>query len=133
MNHYRLASCTRVTRVFDGAVGITSLKTSKYHVLASALLDQDSHRISFSSSDESDMATVFARAICDALGWSMDRQAQSAMNADTDYSGEVTFDELTRYVSKRVKWYLALAGDYAQNVVAGAQGDQFVVFARDSE
>lgn len=119
-----------VTGVFQGAIGTTSLKTSKYHVLASALLDQDSHRISFSGADESGMATVFARAICDALGWSMDRGAQSAMNADTDYDGEITFDELYRYASKRVKWYLLLAGGYAQNVVAGAEGDEFVVFAR---
>ncbi len=119
-----------VTGVFQGAIGTTSLKTSKYHVLASALLDQDSHRISFSGADESGMATVFARAICDALGWSMDRGAQSAMNADTDYDGEITFDELYRYASKRVKWYLSLAGGYAQNVVAGAEGDEFVVFAR---
>lgn len=119
-----------VTGVFQGAIGATSLKASKYHVLASALLDQDSHRISFSGADESGMATVFARAICDALGWSMDRGAQSAMNADTDYDGEITFDELYRYASKRVKWYLSLAGGYAQNVVAGAEGDEFVVFAR---
>lgn len=119
-----------VTGVFQGAIGATSLKASKYHVLASALLDQDSHRISFSGAGESGMATVFARAICDALGWSMDRGAQSAMNADTDYDGEITFDELYRYASKRVKWYLSLAGGYAQNVVAGAEGDEFVVFAR---
>lgn len=119
-----------VTGVFQGAIGSTSLKTSKYHVLASALLDQDSHRISFSGADESDMATVFARAICDALGWSMDRNAQSAMNADSDYDGEITFDELYRYTSRRVKWYLSLAGGYAQNVVAGEAGDEFVVFAR---
>ena len=119
-----------VTSVFQGAIGKTSLGTSKYHVLASALLDQDSHRISFSGADENDMATVFARAVCDALGWSMDRSAQSAMNADSDYDGEVTFDELYRYVSRRIKWYLSLAGEYAQNAVAGAEGDEFVVFAR---
>ena len=77
------------------------------------------------------MATVFARALCDALGWSMDRNAQSAMNADTDYDGNVTFEEMYRYVSKRVKWYLSLAGEYAQNVVSSAQGDMFVVFARN--
>ena len=41
-----------VTSVFQGAIGKTSLGTSKYHVLASALLDQDSHRISFSGADE---------------------------------------------------------------------------------
>ncbi len=119
-----------VTRVFDGAIGKSSLKASKYHVLASALLDQDSYRISFSGTDESDMATVFARAVCDALGWSIDRNARSAMNADIDYNGEVTFDEMTRYVTRRVKWYLALAGEYTQNAVAGTQGDMFVVFAR---
>lgn len=119
-----------VTSVFQGAIGNTSLGTSKYHVLASALLDQDSHRISFSGADEDGMATVFARAVCDALGWSMDRSAQSAMNADSDYDGEVTFDELYRYVSRRIKWYLSLAGEYAQNAVAGAEGDEFVVFAR---
>lgn len=119
-----------VTGVFRGMVGGPSFRGSKVRVIASALLDQDSYRISFSG-EESDMATVFARALCEAAGWSMDRDAQSAMKADVNYDGEVTMQELSSYIARRVRWYLGLAGDYVQNVQSYPDGDSFVVFARD--
>ena len=97
-------------------------------MLASALLDQDSYRISFSGDDG--MATVFARALCDAAGWSMDRAAKSSMNADANYDGEITLTELEIYLSRRVAWYLNLAGDYVQTVRAYPAGDATAVFAR---
>lgn len=119
-----------VTSVFQGAVGGASVRGSRYRVIASALLDQDSYRISFSEDGEAGMATVFARAFCDAAGWSIDRDAQSAMNADADYNGEITLNELDVYMSRRVRWYLNLAGDYAQNVRVYPEGSDFVLFAR---
>ena len=122
-----------VTSVFQGSVGGASVHGSKYRVLASALLDQDSYRISFSGDGEEGMATVFARALCDAAGWSIDRSARSSMNADADYDGEITLQELESYLSRRVMWYLNLAGGYVQTVRAYPEGDGTVIFARTAE
>ena len=117
-----------IVGVFQGSVGSASVHGSKYKVLTSALLDQDSYRISFSGDDG--MATVFARALCDAAGWSMDRAAKSSMNADDNYDGEITLSELETYLSRRVTWYLNLAGDYVQTVRAYPAGDATAIFAR---
>ena len=89
---------------------------SRFRVLASATTTQDSYRISFSDAGaETDMATVFARAVCEAGGWSIDRAARSAMRADVDYDNVVTLDELYSYAARRVMWYLTLGGgDYVQ-------------------
>lgn len=119
-----------ITRVFSGAVGPASVRGSKYRVVASAFLDQDSYRISFG---DGGMSTVFARALCDAAGWNMDRKAPSAMNADTNYDAFITLDELGNYLARRVAWYLNLAGDYAQSVCVYPEDDPSVVFARTSE
>ena len=117
-----------IVGVFQGNVGGASVHGSKFKVLASALLDQDSYRISFS--DDDGMATVFARALCDAAGWSMDRAARSSMNADANYDGEITLTELETYLSRRVMWYLNLVGDYVQTVRAYPAGDATAIFAR---
>lgn len=119
-----------VTDVFAGPAGPATVRGSKYRVVASAYLDQDSYRISFG---EGGMSTVFARALCDAAGWNMDRNAPSAMNADVNYDAHITLDELASYLSKRVAWYLNLAGDYAQSTVVYPENDPSVVFARTSE
>lgn len=119
-----------VVSVFQGAVGGASVRGSKFRVIASAYLDQDSYRIGFG---DGGMSTVFARALCDAAGWSMDRGAPSALNADVNYDGLITLDELDSYLTKRVAWYLALAGDYAQTVSVYPKNDPAVIFARISE
>ena len=119
-----------VTGVFQGTVGSPTVHGSKVRVLASALLDQDSYRISFSDDPQTGMATVFARALCDAAGWSIDKNARSAMNADADYDGDITLDELATYMSRRVNWYLDLAGDYIQTVNVYPEGDSLVVMQR---
>ena len=84
---------------------------------------------------EAAMATVFARALCEAGGWSLEKSARSAMRADLDYDGAVTLNELYIYVSRRVMWYLSLAGGeerYAQSVQVWPEGLAEVVFARRS-
>lgn len=122
-----------ITSVFQGSNGGASIRGSKFKVIASAKLDQDSHRISFHSDGASGMATVFARALCDAMGWSMERNAASAMKADVNYDGKVTLSELGNYLKRRVTWYLNLAGDYTQTVCVYPALDNSVVFARDTE
>ena len=79
------------------------------------------------------MSTVFARALCDAAGWNLDLNAPSALNADADYDGRITLDELDSYLTRRVMWYLNLAGDYAQSVCVYPKNDSAVIFARTSE
>lgn len=122
-----------ITSVFQGVSGGASAHGSKFKVIASAKLDQDSHRISFDSDGASGMATVFARALCDAMGWSMERGATAAMKADVNYDGRITLSELGNYLNRRVTWYLNLAGDYTQTVCVYPALDNGVVFARDTE
>ncbi len=123
-----------VDAVFGGAVGPAAVNGSRFRVLASAALEQDSHRIGFPAGGrESDMATVFARALCEAGGWDLQRSARAAMRADLDYDGQVTLSELYEYVSRRVRWYLSLAGapgQYAQSVQVWPEGLGEGVFER---
>ncbi len=123
-----------IDAVFGGVVGPPVLGGSRFRVLASAALEQDSYRISFSdAAAESDMATVFARALCEAGGWSLDRSARSALRADADYDGAVTLNELYLYTARRVLWYLRLAGGTdarAQSVQVWPEDDGTVVFER---
>ena len=124
--------------VFGGVVGPAVMGSSRFRVLASATLEQESYRVSFSdTAAESGMATVFARAICEAGGWSIDRAATGAMRADRNYDGRVTLDELYGYVSRRVMWYLQLTGtltgregQYIQSVQVWPEGDGLVAFGR---
>ncbi|MDD6884597.1 MAG: Ig-like domain-containing protein [Eubacteriales bacterium] len=126
-----------VISAFSGYVGDSVFGSSKYKVLASAALDQDSYRVGFSgTATEERMATVFARALCDAAGWSIDKNLRSAMRADMDFDRKLTLDELWLYTSKRVMWYLNLAsnmsssGGYVQNVQVYPQNDAAVIFER---
>ncbi len=127
-----------IEAVFSGTVGPPVMGTSRFRVLASAALEQDSYRVSFSdAAAESGMATVFARALCEAGGWSIDRSARSAMRADLDFDGQVTLNELYAYTARRVMWYLNLtgaltgeAGRYVQSVQVWPEGDGTVVFER---
>lgn len=124
--------------VFDGSVGPAVMGTSRFRVLASAALEQESYRVSFNSSaGESDMSTVFARALCEAGGWSIDRSARTALRADRNYDGRVTLTELYAYAARRVMWYLNLtgsltgaAGQYVQTVQLWPEGDGLVVMQR---
>ena len=122
--------------VFGGGVGPGVMNSSKLRVLASAALEQDSYRLSLDGeAAESDMATVFARALCEAGGWSIDRAARSALAADADLDGRVTLDELYGHVSRRVMWYLGRTGErtgqeYAQSVQVWPEADGTVIFER---
>ncbi len=119
-----------ITSVFTAPVGPASVRGSKYRVVASAYLDQDSYRIGFGASG---MSTVFARALCDAAGWNIDLAAPSAMNADTNYDARITLSELASYLARRIPWYLNLAGQYQQTTVVYPENDAFTIFGRTSE
>ena len=124
-----------VREVFSGMAGPGAFTGSRYRVLASASVGQDSYRLSFGGDaenpGESGMATAFVRAVCDGAGWSIDRGRRAAMRADVDYDGAVTLDELYAYASRRVMWYLSLnGGDYVQTVQVCPEGDTAPLFER---
>ena len=127
-----------IDAVFDGTVGPAVMGTSRFRVLASAALEQESYRVSFSSSaGETDMSTVFARALCEAGGWSIDRSARTALRADRNYDGRVTLTELYSYVARRVMWTLNMTGtltgateQYVQSVQLWPEGDGLVIMQR---
>lgn len=124
-----------ITGAFSGA----AIRGSKYKVLASAGLDQDSYRIAFNAdAGAGTMATAFARALCDGAGWDVDRGDRGTMGADSNYDGSITLDELYQYMRSRVDWYLNVASSltgqiYRQSVQVWPEGDPFVIFRRESE
>jgi len=121
-----------------GAFAAAGMQGSKYKVIASAGLDEDSFRIAFNGdAGPGLMATVFARALCDGAGWDMDRGLPGTMGADADYNGAITMGELEAYMCGRVDWYLDLAGsltgeDYRQSIQVYPEGDPLVLFERKS-
>lgn len=124
-----------IVTIFQGNAGSSAFLSSKYKVIASAALEQDSYRVSFDeTAGEAGMATVFARALCEALGWDIDTASRSAMRADVNYDNSVTFTELCNYVRRRVMWYLDPAGDrpgaYVQSVQFWPSSGTFPLFLR---
>ena len=130
----RIAFAKGVTDAFASG----SIRGSKYKVIASAGLDEDSFRIAFNEhADSGVMATVFARALCDGAGWDIDRNVRGTMSADTNYDGSITLAELQDYMTGRVNWYLEIASgltgrDYRQSIQVYPQGDPLVLFERKS-
>ena len=105
--------------------------SGKYKVLASAALGQDSYRLG-TAGDEDNAVTVFARALCDALGWDIEDQRRGPLNADNNFDGQITLWEAYLYADRRVQWYLSRAGGgYRQDVQIYPEGDMFVLFERE--
>jgi len=118
------------------AFAAPAIALSKYKVICSAGLDEDSFRIAFNeNADSGVMATVFARALCDGAGWNIDRNTRSSMSADRNYDRKVSLAELAEYMRRRVDWYLEIAseltgGEYRQSVQVYPEEDPFVLFER---
>lgn len=130
----RIAFAKGVTDTFASA----GIQGSKYKVIASAGLDQDSYRIALNENADSGlMTTVFSRALCDGAGWNIDRGARSTMSADLNYDGKITIGELENYLQHRIDWYLNIASgltgeDYLQSIQVYPEGDPLVLFERIS-
>ena len=126
----------------DFAAGVTetfasaAVYGSKYKVLCSAGLDEDSYRMAFNENATAGvMATVFARALCDGAGWNIDLDRRGTMGADQDYDGSISLNELYMFMYSRVNWYLQLASDmtgtpYRQSIQVYPEGDPFILFER---
>lgn len=119
-----------ITRAFTPASPVFA--SSRYRVLASAMVDQDSYRLSFdATAQETRMATLFARAVCEGCGWSIDAAARRAMRADINYDNAVSLDELYRYARRRVMWYLGLThSGHVQTVQTAPEGSVAPLFER---
>lgn len=121
---------------FTDAFSAGSIRGSKYKVIASAGLDEDSFRIAFNEhATAGTMATVFARALCDGAGWDIDHDVQGTMGADANYDGSITLGELQDYMTGRVNWYLNIASDltgedYRQSIQVYPEGDPLILFER---
>lgn len=111
---------------------------SKYKVLCSAGLDQDSFRLAIDEDGgEGAMTTIFARALCSGAGWSIDRKRVSSMDADANYDGLLTLGELADYMQQRIDRYLDFVEEstgiqYRQNIQLYPQGDPLILVDRSN-
>lgn len=108
----------------------SALLNGKYLVIASCGADEDSYRISDTKEDsEASMSTVFARSLCEGLGWDLDKDRSVTMRADSDHDGVVTFTELWLYTRRRVYYHLSGTG-VSQTVMAWPEINEAELFAR---
>lgn len=126
------------------ASGVTSefaqaqVNGSKYKVLCSAGLDQDSFRLAIDEyGGEGTMTTIFARALCMGAGWSIVRNRVGSMDADVNYDGLLTLGELADYMQKRIDRYLDFVREstgiqYRQNIQLYPEGDPLVLVDRSN-
>jgi hypothetical protein len=121
--------------VFSGMAGPSVFEGSRYRVLASASIEQDSYRIGFEDREgESAMATAFARAVCEGCGWSIEGGSRVELLADANADGQISLDELYRYTARRVTAYLALGqSEYVQTVRVSPEGDVRALFGRTED
>jgi len=125
-------------RGVTGEFASAQVSGSKYKVICSAGLDQDSFRLALNE-DGGDgvMATLFARAFCAGAGWNIDRNRISSMDADVDYDGKISIGELAGYMQGRIDWYLDIVKEktgvrYRQNIQVYPEGDPLVLVDRSN-
>lgn len=108
----------------------SALLNGKYLVITSCGADEDSYRLSETGeTNESAMSTVFARALCEGLGWDLYNDRSVSMRADIDRNGIVTFTELWIYTRRRVYYHLSGTG-VSQTVMAWPEVNEADLFAR---
>ena len=108
----------------------SALLNGKYLVITSCGSDEDSYRLSDTGeTNESAMSTVFARALCEGLGWDLYNDRSVSMRADIDRNGIVTFTELWVYTRRRVYYHLSGTG-VPQTVMAWPEVNEADLFAR---
>ena len=121
-----------------GEFALSQLGSSKYKVICSAGLDQDSFRLALNEEGGNGvMATLFARAFCAGAGWNIDRNRTGSMDADINYDGKITIGELEDYMQGRIDWYLDIVEEktgvrYRQNIQVYPAGDPLVLVDRSN-
>ncbi|MDO4355126.1 MAG: caspase family protein [Clostridia bacterium] len=121
------------TDEFSGEALASGLRMSKYKVICSSGLEQQSYRLGFDGAADGDnIGTVLARSLCEGAGWDFIGDKRSAMRADADFDGTVTLADMAVFLKQRVRWYLdQTGGDYEQTVQVYPENDGFVLFQRD--
>lgn len=120
---------------FSGASVGSGLRMSKYKVICSSGLEQQSYRLGFAGAPEGAEAigTVLARCLCEGAGWDFIGDKRSAMRADVDFDGTVTLSDMAEFLDQRIEWYLEqTGGTYEQNVQVYPENDGFVLFQREN-
>ena len=120
---------------FSGASVASGLRSSKYKVICSSGLEQQSYRLGFTGAAEGSesIATVLARCLSEGAGWDLIGDKRSAMRADVDFDGTVTLSDMAEFLDQRIGWYLdQTGGTYEQNIQVYPEGDGFVLFRREN-
>lgn len=125
---------TGVTQAFGAAEDArgtgSPFASGKYQVLTSSSFDQDSYRYG-ASQTEGEMATLFARSLCEGAGWDLVKDRAGSLKADYNRNRQLTLAEVYQYTFKRVKRYLKDSGSsFQQNVQVYPVGSPFVLFRR---
>lgn len=109
---------------------MTGMSSDKFLVLTSAAAEEDSFRRSFTGeNDETGMATIFARSLCEGAGWDIINDRICSFKADSNKDKQITFDEICRYTERRVLYYLKDTGK-VQTVCTNHKGDGTILFVR---
>lgn len=120
---------------FAGATAGSGLRLSKYKVICSSGLEQQSYRLGFAGAPEGaeSIGTLLARCLCEGAGWDFIGDKRSAMRADADFDGTVTLGDMQVFLDQRIGWYLQqIGGSYEQNVQVYPENDGFVLFEREN-
>lgn len=120
---------------FGGASVASGLRMSKYKIICSSGLEQQSYRLGFAGAPQGSesIATVLARCLSEGAGWDLIGDKRSAMRADVDFDGTVTLSDMAEFLDQRIGWYLdQTGGTYEQNIQVYPEGDGFVLFRREN-
>lgn len=123
------------TDEFAGRGVSGGLRLSKYKVICSSGLEQQSYRLGFAGAEGSaeSIGTVLARSLCEGAGWDFIADKRSAMRADTNFDGVVTLGDMQEFLGQRIEWYLGQTGGaYEQDVQVYPENDGFVLFSRET-
>ena len=129
---------TAFAKGVTGEFASSQIGGSKYKVICSAGLDQDSFRLAINEDGGNGvMTTIFARAFCTGAGWNIDRDRVGSMDADVNYDGKISIGELADYMQGRIDWYLDIVEDktgtrYRQNIQVYPEGDPLVLVDRSN-
>lgn len=121
-----------------GKGAATSFAMSKYRVITSTAIGQDSYRITYDEeNNESAMSTLLSRALCEAGGWDLIKDRRISMKADLDKDRTVTLFEAYLYTGNSIRGHLQKAMersgryDQRQDVQVYPESAAFVLFERE--
>ena len=119
------------SELFSAAFALNSFASDKYFVLASCYLDENSYRVTAGSTGEKSVSTVFARSVCEGLGWDLISDHTTALKADINRDRRVSFAEITLYARRRALFYLSASPASVQSINAFSPNPGFILADRN--